>query len=444
LRLARSRSTLLALGGLLAILAATLLYDASTRFPGIAALLPCLGAAAVIASGTPDRHLRLLSVPPVRYVGRISYCLYLWHWPALIFAAEAWGELSSSEGAAVVALSFLPAVLTHHMLEQPILASRPVARRPRLALSLGVASVAGGLLASGAVIAAQPEIETLKEVDGARAVERGNPPQQAVSALRPDPLEAGADKGRLEADGCLAKRDDLESGECSYGPRDSKREVVLFGDSHAMQYFPAVEGIAKSKGWRLTGLTKMGCPVADVTVFNPALQAPYPQCDTWRTHALDRIESTDDLEMVIVSSASYYSVVQGGEKLSGKRNNAILEKAYASTLERLKETEARVVVLLDLPHAPFDVSECVSGELDSLSKCAFDRQEAKNADPFDVPAASSVSNVHTIDVTKLICPDDTCWPVAGDALVYRGSNHLTATFAESLEHFLRAELPDVD
>ena len=443
-RLSGRSSTLLASAGLMAILAATLLYDPSTRFPGSAALLPCLGAAAVIAAGTADRHLRLLALAPVRYAGRVSYCLYLWHWPALIFAAEARGELSPALGAAVVAASFIPAVLTHHMLERPILASRPIAMRPRFALALGLACTAGGLLASGAVNASQPEIKTLRTVKGAQAAERGRPPQQAAIALKPDPLEAGADKGRLEADGCLAKRDALKSEECAYGPPESKRNVVLFGDSHAMQYFPAIEGIAKRKGWRLTGLTKMGCPIADITVFNPALQAPYPQCDEWRAHALDRIEAIDDLDLVIVSSASFYSAVEGGRKITGERNNAMLEAAYASTLERLRKTGAKIVVLLDLPHAPFDVSECVSGELDSLSKCAFEKREAKNSDPHDIRAAASVPGINTIDPTKVICPDDVCWPVVGDALVYRGSNHLTATFAESLRQFMRAELPAID
>lgn len=145
--------------------------------------------------------------------------------------------------------------------------------------------------------------------------------------------------------------------------------------------------------------------------------------------------------VVIVSSASFYSTVQNGEKLTGERNDEILEGSYESTLERLRETGAEVVVLLDLPHAPFDVSECVSGELDSLSRCAFHKREAKNTDPFDVAAVSGVPGVHTIDVTKVICPDDVCRPVIGDALVYRGSNHLTATFAKSLERFVRAELP---
>ena len=84
--------------GIGAILLATFTFDASTRFPGVAALLPCLGAAAIIRAGRPDMPFRPLTLRPVRYIGRISYSLYLWHWPPLVFVAAEVGELSGARG----------------------------------------------------------------------------------------------------------------------------------------------------------------------------------------------------------------------------------------------------------------------------------------------------------------------------------------------------------
>jgi hypothetical protein len=188
-------------------------------------------------------------------------------------------------------------------------------------------------------------------------------------------------------------------------------------------------------------LTKAGCPIADANVFNPALQDEYPECKKWRDAAYDRIESDEGLDLVIVSSASYYSVVEGGKKLGDAESRKILEARYAEALERLQATGAKVVVMLDIPHAPFAVSDCVSENVKSLSNCAFPLSEAKNSEPFDAPAAARVPGVEVIEVGKLICPDGLCRAVIGDAIVYRGSNHMTATFAATLSHYVWARLP---
>ena len=76
-------------GGLLAILCAVFFYGPDTRFPGISALLPCVGAALIIWAN--DHTLtcvgKLLAIRPVVFIGLISYSLYLWHWPMLVFAS---------------------------------------------------------------------------------------------------------------------------------------------------------------------------------------------------------------------------------------------------------------------------------------------------------------------------------------------------------------------
>ncbi|MBA2616741.1 MAG: acyltransferase, partial [Rubrobacter sp.] len=112
----------LAWAGLGAVAFAAHRFNDDTLFPGTAALIPTLGTAAIIAAGlgagtgsaTPLGS-RLLALGPVRHVGRISYSWYLWHWPPLVFAAAVWGKLSPVEGLAVLAASYVPAVLTHHL-----------------------------------------------------------------------------------------------------------------------------------------------------------------------------------------------------------------------------------------------------------------------------------------------------------------------------------------
>ena len=141
--------------GLGAIAFATYCFNDNTLFPGYAALVPTLGTAAIIAAGigattAPAGPSRLLTLGPVRHVGRISYSWYLWHWPPLVFAAALWGKLSPVEGTAVLAASYVPAVLTNRLIEKPFLHSKTLTQYPRKALALGGActtsSVALGLL----------------------------------------------------------------------------------------------------------------------------------------------------------------------------------------------------------------------------------------------------------------------------------------------------------
>ena len=116
----RSRwvASALTLGGLGAIAFATVRFNDDTLFPGYAGLVPTLGTAAIIAAGfatTSAGASRLLTLGPVRHVGRISYSWYLWHWPPLVFAAALWGSLSPLEGIGVLAASYVPAVVTNRL-----------------------------------------------------------------------------------------------------------------------------------------------------------------------------------------------------------------------------------------------------------------------------------------------------------------------------------------
>lgn len=445
-RLPKPVAAALAGGGLAAIALATVAFTDTTPYPGSAALLPTLGAAAVIFGGAaspPSAPVRMLTLPPVRYVGRISYSWYLWHWPAVIFAQAAWGPLSTAETTLAIAASGIPSAITHQWIEEPFRRSAGLGRRPVRALALGSSCMCVGVISAVLLLAAQPTFQTApaSQVEGAAALREETRPQRKAGALRPDPLDAGRDRGRLYDDGCLVEPRDTRSGACVYGDRSSKTTVVLFGDSHAMQYFPALEEIAGERGWRVVGLTKAGCPPLAASVWNPRLNRDYHECEDWREHTLSRIEDEERPEMVVVSAASYYSVTEDGERLDdADLNRETLQSGYAKVLERLGDTGARVVVIKDLPHAPHDMPDCVSRSLDELDACAFAKSEARGGG-FDVRAAEKVEGVQLLDLVPAICPDETCRAVVGDAIVYRGTNHLTATFARTLSPRIGHQLP---
>jgi peptidoglycan/LPS O-acetylase OafA/YrhL len=426
--------------GLAAIVYAAFAFDANTPFPGTAALLPTVGAACLILAGSSvyaqakGSPASLLSLGPVRYVGRISYSWYLWHWPALIFAAIVWGPLSAAAGVAVVAVSWIPTAATHHWIEDPVRLSRVLSARPNRALAVGLGCMAIGVSAGVLLTDLQPSLRTapLAEVRGAAALSDQPRPQQSADALRPNPLRARADRSRMYYDGCLVGIDGTNSNRCLYGDPEGARTLILFGDSHALQYAPALEELAETRHWRLIVLTKAECTPGEARIRSMVADRAYSQCDEWREESLRRIEMGAGSTVVVMSGDTVYTPYGGdGKELAGDAGAAEMEAGYLATLTRIHRAGLRTVVIKDTPVSADDVPSCVSEELERLRSCAFRLHPDANRE-FDVRAAKAAPGVDLIDITAKICPRGLCRAVIGNALVYRDKSHLTATYARTL------------
>ena len=111
------------------------------------------------------------------------------------------------------------------------------------------------------------------------------------------------------ADGCHLGFDEEQSGDCVYGPPDATTTVVLFGDSHAAQWLPAIEDLAYVRDWRVISLTKSACPPVDVPVWNGPKKREYRECDAWRTNALARIDAEHPAIVFMAGYHVYDSVI---------------------------------------------------------------------------------------------------------------------------------------
>lgn len=447
-RAPRTLATATGWAGLAAIVYATVAFDASTPFPGVAALVPTLGTACLILAGS-SVHAKagatptgLLALGPVRYVGRISYSWYLWHWPALVFATVVLGPLSALAGLAVVAASWVPTALTHHLIEDPVRRARSLVRLPRRALALGFGCMALAV-GSGLMLAdLQPVLRTAPQNDvrGAAALAQQVTPQERADAVRPNPLRARGDRSRAYYDGCLVGIGGTNSNRCLYGDPNGTRTLILYGDSHAMQYFSALEELARRHHWRLIALTKAECTPGEVPIRSMVADREYSQCDAWREDSLQRIEEAASSAMVVMSGDTAYTAYDGeGAELSGSAGAAAMEAGYVETLERIDRAGLRTAVIRDTPVSASDVPSCVSEDLQDLGSCAFRRDRDRDKE-FDVRAARAAPGAHLIDLTAEICPDDLCRAVIGNALVYRDKSHLTATFARTLSPWIETGL----
>jgi peptidoglycan/LPS O-acetylase OafA/YrhL len=449
LQLSRLAASALCAVGMGAIVWATVQFNDGTLFPGYSALLPTLGTVAIIAAGfnsSSAMPLRLLTLAPVRHVGRVSYSWYLWHWPPLVFAAALWGKLSALESLLVLGASYVPAVLTHHWVEKPFHHSETLSKYPRKALALGGACTSSAVALGLVLFVVTPTIPEPPEqrVAGAAAMLEGDRSlQKSAQAVRPTPREAEAKHNRpqMYADGCHLELPETKSPECVYGNPSSKTTVVLFGDSHAMQWFPALNALAKERDWRLVGFSKSACPPAEVTINNASLRREYRECDEWRKRTLERIAQEENPSLVVTSSLTTYRVREDGKHLSREASNEALVEGYASTLRKLRSTGAAVTVIEDVPHPHKNIPECVSRSLSNLEVCTIPRSKAFNYPPANVRAAEKVEGVHLIDPTPVLCLEEMCPAVIGDVLVYRNGAHLTPTYVRTLTPWLGERLP---
>ncbi len=145
-RLPKSLAAGFTWAGLLGIVTAAFLFNAQTPYPGSAVALPVIGAALIIAAGTAVPKFgaeQVLGLPPFQWLGRISYSLYLWHWPILILAAESAGQASLpfSQNLWWLLVALVASVLSYRLIENPVRHSRLLARRRVVSVGIGITLV---------------------------------------------------------------------------------------------------------------------------------------------------------------------------------------------------------------------------------------------------------------------------------------------------------------
>ena len=299
-----------------------------------------------------------------------------------------------------------------------------------LALLVAAAAVVALVLSDGSSAA---------QVRGAAALPDQPTPQESADGVEPSPTQARADRGPIVADGCMVGKDGTESDPtCVYGDKRGKWTVYLFGDSHAMEYFSPLEKLAKENRWRLVVLNKRECSPADTHVIRLDTGREYGTCDAWHRITLRRIGESAGHGTVVLSGDKAARAFAHGQALSGGANAAAMELGYVKTLKKIRRSGLGAVVVKDLPSSPKGIPHCVAEHMHELKACAFPRVPDANLE-FDAAAARSVPKVTLIDLTPEVCPHELCRAVIGNALTYRDKDHLTATFARTLEPMLESD-----
>jgi peptidoglycan/LPS O-acetylase OafA/YrhL len=399
----RMLAEILAAAGLAAIIYAAVFYSRATAFPGVHALLPCAGAAFIIAScQMPTRTAQLLSLRPVRFVGLISYSLYLIHWPLFSFATLYLnGPLDMPHGAAAVLVSILLAYLSWRFVETP-------ARRAKLSYKpvlMRAGAAMGALCCVGVVFQSTHGLPS--RVDDRLA---------AIDKLRDGNYSSYCRKASIP---------EIPSGlACEFG--DTGREgydFILWGDSHADHYVPAIDTLAKSRNLRGLKLALAACPPF-LNVASNSKKCRELNAGVVRWMHKERLRFALLAARWTVHIGEMQSDMQKGA--GGKANG------LAATLNALEKLTVPAIVLDQVPEFERNIPHCITREMMQgrnydwclQQRVDFFRARHKPVDEY----FDFLRKRHTLAVAsplRLLCDGEICRAAVDGEILVRDDNHLT-------------------
>ncbi|HEY3534524.1 MAG TPA: SGNH hydrolase domain-containing protein, partial [Pedococcus sp.] len=260
--------------------------------------------------------------------------------------------------------------------------------------------------------------------DGGHETGHGEPQRRRAARCPPDPQEAGKDRPRADVDRCQVDRTATEPVRCVFGASQGSSTIALVGDSKAMQWLPALEDAAPTRGWRIVTYGKSSCAFA---AGHAALAGrAYPQCDTWNAKVMAALRA-DPPDLVVTSG--FATTAWAGEGPS----RAALVSGLAQRWQEVRGLGSALLVIGDSPVSPNDLDVCTARHVHHLGACAFPRRSAvaESALP-DQAEASRLSGTVLLDLTGRICPLERCPVAIGNVAVHRPGDHLTATYVRTL------------
>jgi peptidoglycan/LPS O-acetylase OafA/YrhL len=468
--LARLPSAPVALGGWLGLGllgVAAVVLEPATGYPGFAALLPTAGVALVIlASGRRGGPGRVLAIAPLRLLGRISFSLYLYHWPVLILAPMLLGALSPALRWSFVGLAVVIAIASWKLVEEPFRHARLGLRAPGRSLMAAASAIcvvvlvaqmvgvfgASSIDASDAVrtmdAEAAPQAQSVSIAIAAAPVEPAplvSPVEAAPSAapvaapaaapaaaptmapaahvLRPRLADARYDGDALNERGCGLSLAGSEPPLCQLGVADGAVSVALIGDSHAAQWFPALDVIARQRGWKLLPFTKDSCIFLDMRIISLNLEREYSECAKWREQVVVAIKRAHP-DLVVIASSRWVHPV-----LPADADTQLQADAMVRLVKRLS---SRVAIIADTPLNDEDIPACLSRADRTAADCATGRSYALTGHLLRDGRVAEALGATLIDPTPWLCGPKVCPAIIDWTIVYRDDHHLTATMVRRL------------
>ena len=471
--------------GLGAIVVTALAYDEATKFPGFAAVVPVVATVAVINAGSATGPALLLSARPLQWVGARSYAIYLWHFPVLLLAEAKYGPLSALTRGALLLSAVALAALSYVLIENPVRFAPKLVASPGRSLVMGASVALAGVVAAALVlhnpprlstdvVAAVPTLATVAPSSVPATLpsatstippppttmprpvvadaSHDNPPELAplIAANLPLLEEAattrnvpanmdpslGDSKGDLPqvyADECILEVGESALKECVYGDPIASVTIVLFGDSHAAQWMPAMNKVAIENGWRLIVHTKKACPSAEI----PTIKDPNgTDCAVWRASVIAQISAMQP-ELVVLSGYRY----EAAPGTEGRTADQVWRDGVDLTVGKLVSSAQHVLLLGDSATPKYLIPYCLANNIKNVPNCMATREEAVRSTRLGVEREVAAKyDVDFVPTSDWMCTDIVCPLIVGNVLMYRDDSHITATASEFLAPYVELAL----
>ena len=378
-------------------------FNENTAFPGKNALVPVLATVFLMASIKywPPLFNDLANSRLSQWLGAISYPLYLWHWPALVLPSSALGRpLRFYERFLCILLTIVLAHYTSKYVEEPLrhknLSPRTIYKGA--AYTTAVSLVAGVLISftSSSIITTKGEVSY--QFDLVQVMERPG----------------------VYGDGCHVNYGETKSGYCTYGDKESSKTIVLYGDSHAAQWFPTLDKMATERGFKLVSLTKSACPAVDAK--RPDQGAfKLVHCTKWRENSIKRIAEIQPLA-VITSSFQYFTPANSSISRAQWWN-----EGQRKLLKGLRGSTNNLIYISDTPRPLRDIPNCLAS------------RDSKVCDSTERSKVSVIRGFDVINPNPWLC-SSYCPAIVEGTVAYRDASHISVDMALKLLPKLEAAL----
>ena len=441
--------------GLVFIALSAVLYNGATPFPGWTAAVPVAGTVLVLlCSGNTAKMAPRwwLSRKPMTFLGDVSYGLYLWHWPLIVFAPYVLGhDPAAPEKVLLLVLSVLLAWVTKLAIEDPLRRGRLLAPswRAYAFTATGMAATVAlcfGLTAAAYAPSNGGTAHELGACYGPGALDPQNNCGPVVGTVAPAAGPALVAKQNSEPlyKGCQADFAGSELVTCGLGadPDKAKATVAIVGDSHATAWFSALEALALERDWHIKTYTKGSCPATTARRILPTEknEANQRDCLAWSSKVNDQLVADKSISTVFTAA---YSTAY---KFASPEDHALKDPAidgFQEVWQSWMASGKQVVAFDDVPRTNGkNVPTCLANNPDNALACALPRSKAYPANTAIGRAGKLMERkgVKQVSLREQFCDERLCYPQVGSVIVYRDYSHISAEYARALVPFISKQL----
>lgn len=459
-------------------------FDSNTAFPGYLALLPTLGAAGLIAAGSNSANNplpnKILSLRPATFIGRISYSLYLWHWPLIILLTYKFSQNEASIAFRSLMLLVIlgVSVLSFYFIEKPIRDIKvpeslkakylpPENQAPRsksvlikYAISATVVLVSFAMVIS--LLSKDTSANLTTEQIAAIEKQAEEATKQNLVAVTSTPYTTLLAKwksevtnsanllaipktmdpplSRLLSDRGLQWNQCMGNGAnvitCEFGNLSAKKTAIILGDSFALAIYPTVLGALDLTKWHVIGLNYRQCMIANVIPIVGG--KPDDSCASHRKWAYQYAIAAKPNLLVLSDNTNNPISLNGEELIAGRQD--YWKNALDMSLKQLSGSGAEIYYFGQPPNQK-PLTECTDAQQNLTASC-LGRPSGNVSVRAVQKEVSDKYGVNFINIEEWICAGNNCPPVIANTPVFWDGGHFSKTFAAKMAPLFKALLAE--